>query len=982
MKIDFSTFAALLYPIYSDGVNYAEFVKTLLSNIVDYPEDEDGHNPIEDLQKPTLKKYWEGTRGLTGLAPKIAKYIDTERFRQFLVDAEPTTDAIDSLAEKFRPYWSDESVGYFEQRIAELFKGILLEAATGKGSKGSTEGVLSQAKSAPSNKETTFRKLRIAPFSQNNFVPRPKLISALQEIHNKRRLAFVRGLPGAGKSELARHYADVSGFEYILPMELAVDGSGSWEQLVAELELSGSHAAEDPDQRKRDLLEKAGPETLIILDNFNSLDGTLIQTLIQETGNARILITSQLGSEALAEICACEIIDLEQISAGEEAEFCTKLFCSYAGITTPNASVLELCSMIGNHPLTATLLGIQLRKNRKFGDTVDTLLHGLRTSMRKALSNEDSLRIRLGQRRADLLGTPYDILRNIFCNVLAIDFFVPAKRRHRQVLAAIILLPREFHHTEQIVEMVGDIDHCREARNAVIWLEEAGILQVDGENRLVLHPLLHSLFSDPSLSTDGSTIAELSIPFLFHLSRNAFASQNEALAKMPNTFAFGENARCGIDLSKLEDDFDCSWAIRWNPLEGYSENDLQRIERAINSNHESLNLHERITTTELKELLVPAPPNYDLKRNGLFFCIEHKTGRSLWLSDYATKKNWCILNCSQQREAAFRYYDGAVTRNQNGTVVKAEFDGFTWDQAPRILCFPQTVCGAPLTKIKSVLGNKGMEFVCFPPSVREVEDKAFKNSPQLLCAVFTGESGMIGEGAFLGCPELMIAILPRKPAFIGRLAFSQCPRLKSVAVSVGTNSEVHNADAFLFAAADITDDSGLYHQGEYAYKMRELLLASEDEEFLDITGTRPVDYVQFMLDTLSAKPTWELREFRFGTDVVVDSNGYLAATPDYLKDSRSVSEEHANLEFPFDKTCKITFYEKQPIPADGEPIGWKDVWAFLKLCNRNFSKETEIGNNKAAREYAEMAQYVLTYRQEFFTDKQREQWISSFKQTY
>lgn len=979
MDINFSTFANLLYPVYADMTDVTQFTRTLLNKIANFDE---AYNPIDELSDETIKAYWTGRLKLKGLAPKMVQHIDVNRFANYLDESNPNNDAYKHLIKKIEPFVG-ELAG--DMDIAELFRDIILDAASGKREKRTKNTMPTEDLPLQSIQNVSFRKLRIAPFSQMNFVPRPELIATLREAHNKNRLVFIRGLAGVGKSELARHYAQVGEFETILPMELNVDGSGSWKQLISDLELSGASLADEKSlaAKKRDLLENAGPETLIILDNFNSPDGdSLIRPLIQETGNARVLITSQLGAEALVEICACEIIDLEQINSGEEAEFCTKLFCSYAGITTPDASVLELCSMIGNHPLTATLLGIQLRKNRKFGDTIDTLLHGLRTSMRKALSNEDSLRIRLGQKRDDLLGTPYDILRNIFCNVLAIDFFVPAKRRHRQVLAAIILLPREFHHTEQIVEMVGDIDHCREARNAVIWLEEAGILQVDSENRLVLHPLLHSLFSDPSLSTDGSTIAELSIPFLFHLSRNAFVSQNEALAKMPNTFAFGGNARCGIDLSKLEDDFDCSWAIRWNPLEGYSENDLQRIERAINSNHESLNLDERITTTELRELLVPAPPNYDLKRNGLFFCIEHKTGRSLWLSDYATKKNWCILNCSQQRETAFRYYDGAVTRNQNGTVVNAEFDGFTWGQAPSILCFPQTVCGATLTKIKNALGNKGMEFVCFPPSIQEVEDKAFKNSPQLLCAVFTGESGVIGEGAFLGCPELMVAILPRKPAFIGRLAFSQCPRLKSVAVSVGTNSEVHNADAFLFAAADITDDSGLYHQGEYAYKMCELLLASEDEEFLDITGTRPVDYVQFMLDTLSAKPTWELREFRFGTDVVVDSNGYLAATPDYLKDSWSVSEEHANLEFPFDKTCKITFYEKQPIPADGEPIGWKDVWAFLKLCNRNFSKEIEIGNNKAAGEYAEMAQYILTYRREFFTEKQREQWSSLFKQTY
>lgn len=837
-----------------------------------------------------------------------------------------------------------------------------------------------------------FRKIRVTPFSHKNYIPRPELIVSLREKHRKERLVFIRGLPGTGKSELARQYADESYFENVLSLELGNDGTGSWEQLIEEIELSGVIVNEkiELEEKKKSLLEKAGSETLIILDNFNSAENaSLLSELVRRTGDSKILVTSELGSEVLNEVIAGEIIDLEQETDAQKAAFCTKVFCSYSGITILNDSVFEICALIGNHPLTASLLGTQLRKNLKFGDTAEELLCNLRTSMYDALSHDNLLRIRLDQKQEELIGNSYDILRCVFRNVLAIDFFAPNMRRQRQVLGALILLPSKYHHAEQVVELVGDSEHCREARNAIIWLEEAGILNIAINNRLVLHPLLRFIFSEPSLGDkEGNTIAELSGNFLFHLLRNGFVSKNKDLTRLPNTFPWSLTRKYNITFDGIENDLDSGWIIRWNRLDDYSADDFLRLKTAINNNHSAMGIPTRVKVVDLKEFLVLEPPRFEPKHNGLFFCLEHEDGRSLWLFDYTTKKSWCILNCSQQRDAEFRYFEGKTICNQNSKMKWAEFDGFIWEKAPGVLCFPETVCNVPVTKIKNALGDKRMHFVCFPPTVEEVEKGAFRDSPHLICVIFTGDKGTIGDGAFQGCPDLSLAVLPRNPSYIGGFAFSNCPNLRTVAVADGTRSKAYNITSSWIDLANISDDKGLYYQGQYAYKIRELLLADEDKEVLDLSKVKPIDYLQFLVDVKASMEDIQLMnlssewvEFRFGRDVVLDAEGVLFARHDFLKE---VGRDKiiAGLQFPFDSSCKIQIYEKQPIPTIMAPVGWRDVWAFLILCIKYANRDFIAGNIAEAENHLLIVKSVLDNRQEFFTENQRKKLVSQCSLLY
>ena len=80
-------------PILGSGANTAEFTKELFSNITTFPDDMDGdYNPIHDVTSSALKAILMAL-GLFHLWRKINKYIDIDKFENYINSAMKTLKA-------------------------------------------------------------------------------------------------------------------------------------------------------------------------------------------------------------------------------------------------------------------------------------------------------------------------------------------------------------------------------------------------------------------------------------------------------------------------------------------------------------------------------------------------------------------------------------------------------------------------------------------------------------------------------------------------------------------------------------------------------------------------------------------------------------------------------------------------------------------------------------------------------------------------
>lgn len=129
MILTFSEFAQILMPILGSGANTAEFTKELFSNITTFPDDMDGdYNPIHDVTSSALKSYFNGTRPISSMAKKINKYIDIDRFENYINSANE--DAQSSIGSKLSEYFPDINAFNTPEKCAKIFKDILIESAT------------------------------------------------------------------------------------------------------------------------------------------------------------------------------------------------------------------------------------------------------------------------------------------------------------------------------------------------------------------------------------------------------------------------------------------------------------------------------------------------------------------------------------------------------------------------------------------------------------------------------------------------------------------------------------------------------------------------------------------------------------------------------------------------------------------------------------------------------------------------------------
>jgi len=126
--VEFSQFAETLYSVFADGAKVDVFTQDLFLNITDYPYDQD--NPVESYTLPSFKSYFNGTNGISGIAKKINKHIEPEKFISY-IDELPDA-ATSNLCDALLPYKPEITTYNVPEICAITFKEILLDAASSK----------------------------------------------------------------------------------------------------------------------------------------------------------------------------------------------------------------------------------------------------------------------------------------------------------------------------------------------------------------------------------------------------------------------------------------------------------------------------------------------------------------------------------------------------------------------------------------------------------------------------------------------------------------------------------------------------------------------------------------------------------------------------------------------------------------------------------------------------------------------------------
>lgn len=785
----------------------------------------------------------------------------------------------------------------------------------------------------------------IEPVSKENYISRSDIERDIRQSVHKNRITIVRGMSGLGKSELARKVVTTEGatFSTVIYLILEDNGSGDFEKLLdKQVSIIDVPPGKDPLEIKKNLLRIADSDFLIVVDNFNDIDNhPFLDSLVNSTGNARILLTSQVSKEKLVSPelhlhkrhhILPNVIDVEAEKYIQK-QFAPRVFCAHAALTYEELSneeisaVCTICNHVANHTMLVSALGLRMIK---YGSLAKSALVRMTNDLEKCMFN---ISVRLQKDSKDPRSlTPYEILKELSSSLLQRRY----TERERQVLGALILLPSWTHilscqqNTNNFTIFVGDSieEDLFDADKALQHLHDDGILNLCKTGKIELHPLYQKLFSDASISfcdewgkQQSGPIADLSAGFRQHLLRNACVS----LFKDTNLHVFDEGQELLQNLLFAENELaikdvtDQGWIAfcykKW--LYGYSLDEIASIQTCINENHRLIGDGRSMCDAEAKNiffsdlgkgLLYPKHPS-------AFFVVEHKNGRSLWIYDTVDKKAWCTINLQNQRSKENRYYKEGIEYTYTlSESVDASLICFFMMHAPEVLIIPDRINDAPVkviaTSFKESAGN--IEFLSIAPSVTHISEKAFLGAGELRRAVVLGKACAIGPLAFFSSERLEYFLFAKDYNYIGAGAFAgDCDALTEAILPSQTIM-----DTFFFDIAR-----------------------------LDVCSEKDITLQQCPKDGYKWIPTPELLE----REPQLSQASFVSA--------------------PFLNTCNVHTKKENIDNSDIFRTEISGVVSHIKWCLSKASAHIENGTYHMAGEYLRSIVDLLTCRTEYFTRK-------------
>lgn len=400
-----------------------------------------------------------------------------------LLPFQVSADEISSDAKYYigRMHWIDAITPPMEDRIQELTSRIL-----------EMIGHETRPKSAPP--KGSLQSSSVLP--NYNFIGRDDELARIESVLNSDRIAFVYGLGGSGKTELAKRYIQKhsSACDTII---FAQYESSLQDLLVSNqvFNLEGFQRRNrngEPESDAQFALRKlteikrlTTPDTLIVLDNFDTLEDPLLEIFMD--GPYKLLITTRTNFEHLG-LPMVHVTALRQIEQKQ-------LFQQYykrALAPSDEETVDHIISLVGGHTLTIELIAkLMASKRIKPAFMFEQLSQaGVSSALKGNVTH--------GFQHAD----------SVYAHVKALFQTENLPHRERDILMNLSLLPTEGVSVDDFISWC-EIDDCEPIDSLI---NRSWILYDIKKDFMSLHPVISDIVRSEckvSLQTCKTMISHL-----------------------------------------------------------------------------------------------------------------------------------------------------------------------------------------------------------------------------------------------------------------------------------------------------------------------------------------------------------------------------------------------------------------------------------------------------------------------------------------
>ena len=301
-----------------------------------------------------------------------------------------------------------------------------------------------------------------------HFCGRDKELTVLHEVLLQNSKVLLHGIPGIGKSELAKAYAKERRKEYTNILYLTY--TGDLKRDIAELIFAGDLPGEDEDERFRKhnrFLRTLKEDTLLIIDNFNTTAtrDTVLDVVLKY--RCRVLFTTR---SSLPDQCC---VPVEEIN---DAETLFGLVAKFYGDAETHRTVVEqIIETVHRHTLAVELAARLLETGILEPQTVLDKLREERASF------DASDQIRISKDGKSRYATYYDHIHTLFAL-----FGLPVPQRG--IMTNLTLFPPTGIPARLFGQWMGFHN-----LNDVNELVELGFIQSKPGNRIALHPMMQEV---------------------------------------------------------------------------------------------------------------------------------------------------------------------------------------------------------------------------------------------------------------------------------------------------------------------------------------------------------------------------------------------------------------------------------------------------------------------------------------------------------
>ena len=355
-------------------------------------------------------------------------------------------------------------------------------------------------------KRYTNKKL-VVPFTKEasngsqggTYVQRDDLLGKIESCFGSqsgnKRMVFLSGMGGCGKSELARAYGDKHSDEYedIFWLTCRDGVKPELMRLIAD--------ADKLEEVKKADVNEFSDKVLIIVDNCNSDDDSFLFTLERSTGHADILVTTRRSRIGNYEefLIPVESDDLEAFAYSVfEKNFCRKPRRGEPKKITDDDAVCvrEICREVQYNTMMVSMIGIRLRENN------DLSIPDCAREIRKGVGRLRG-RIKYSKDLVPRSEEIKDILDFLFTDILSHQF----TDEEKTILTILSLTPASWYAIDFIFSLCRGGKREPEYNIALMDLLDFGWLQGNSE-RISIHPLVAEALSYKQILAHDSIFFE------------------------------------------------------------------------------------------------------------------------------------------------------------------------------------------------------------------------------------------------------------------------------------------------------------------------------------------------------------------------------------------------------------------------------------------------------------------------------------------